>query len=356
MSPLIEKGDFMTVAPANFNEIKVGDIVVYDIGKRSTDTLTAHRVMQKVWWKKPPFLIIRSDSHGWVGGDFPVYSNGLYGRVVKVEKKGAVLDLDCWKVRSSMSSKVRWVRGQAALKRVMKNPLQLLPAFGRRFSFLVQRLANQNDAKKNDRSKLSNSTSILEVSVDGGFFLIPVIAGAVDMQKIFGLNETGTLLWKLLKDKNIQVITARQGQRMKLSDATYLNILLPSEDFSGKSPKNIHDAMIVSKLSYGSTTALLMGDAEKLLEYELLSSGVNLKSDILKAGHHGSKTSSSEYFLRAVVPRFAVISVGKKNRYGHPHQEVLDRLKSFGILTFRTDENGDARFVSDGKAFVQKEQ
>lgn len=154
---------------------------------------------------------------------------------------------------------------------------------------------------------------------------------------------------QLLKEKNVKVVIAQKGQRIKLSDLAYLDILAPFKDFEGQSPKNIHDSMIVSELFYGSTTALLMGDAERPLEYQLISEGINLKADILKAGHHGSKTSSLETFLKAVSPRYAVISVGKKNRYGHPYQEVLDRLSAIGARIFRTDLNGDILMASDGR-------
>ncbi len=92
---------------------------------------------------------------------------------------------------------------------------------------------------------------------------------------------------KLLQEKNVNVIIAKAGQRIYLSRETYLDILTPFNNFVGASPKNIHDAMVVTKLHYGSATALLMGDAEKPLEFQLLSSGINLKSDILKIGHHG---------------------------------------------------------------------
>lgn len=159
---------------------------------------------------------------------------------------------------------------------------------------------------------------------------------------------------QLLKEKNVNVVIAKRGQRIQLSDSAYLDILTPFEGFEGKSPKNIHDSMVVSKLFYGSTTALLMGDAERPLEYQLVFEGTNLKVDILKVGHHGSKTSSSEEFLKAVSPRYAVISVGKKNRYGHPHQEVVDRLNSLGIKIFRTDVDGDITLVGDGAAFLNK--
>ena len=94
-----------------------------------------------------------------------------------------------------------------------------------------------------------------------------------------------------------------------------------------------------------------MGDAERIIEYQLLYSGDNVDSDVLKVSHHGSKTSSIEEFVRAVSPDVAIISAGRKNRYGHPHQEVMDRLRQFGIKILRTDEEGDIRFVTNGVDF-----
>src|SRR3990167_5858764 len=100
----------------------------------------------------------------------------------------------------------------------------------------------------------------------------------------------------------------------------YVDILAPRENFAGESPGNVHDAMIVAKLHFGATSALLTGDAEKITEYKLVFfEGARLDSDILKVGHHGSKTSTTEDFLRTVSPKMAIISSGRKNRYGHPH-------------------------------------
>lgn len=159
----------------------------------------------------------------------------------------------------------------------------------------------------------------------------------------------------LLQQKHIPITIAHRGQIVHLAPQTQLNILAPFDSFVGKSPKNIHDAMIVAKLRDGSATALLTGDAEKPLEYQMLFAGDNLKSDILKVGHHGSKTSTAPDFIAAVAPRYAVISVGRKNRYGHPHHQTLDTLAKFGIKTFRTDQEGDMRFESDGRAFTKAE-
>lgn len=158
--------------------------------------------------------------------------------------------------------------------------------------------------------------------------------------------------WRiLLEQKHVPVVIARAGQKLRLSSKTELDILTPFESFVGKSPSNAHDAMVVSKLIHASSSALLTGDAEKYFEYRLMLSGIDLKSNILKVGHHGSKTSTTEDFVRAVSPNYAVISVGRKNRYGHPTQQTLDTLAKFNIKTFRTDQDGDIEFVSDGSKF-----
>lgn len=159
---------------------------------------------------------------------------------------------------------------------------------------------------------------------------------------------------RLLREKGVKVFTANAGQRVQLSDSAFLDILAPLDNFDGSSLKNIHDAMIVSKLASGSASLLLMGDAEKQIEYRLLLSGAAVDTDILKVGHHGSKTSTGEEFLRAVSPEFAVISAGRKNRYGHPHQEVIDRLEDFGVEILRTDIDGDIVLMSDGAKFFEK--
>ena len=158
--------------------------------------------------------------------------------------------------------------------------------------------------------------------------------------------------WRaVLEEKGIPLVTARRGQSIRLSPKTELAILAPFDSFVTKSPKNVHDAMIVSKLHSGSATALLMGDAEKSLEYQLIFSGDNVASDVLKVGHHGSKTSTTADFVHAVSPKSVVISAGRKNRYGHPAQEVMDRIAAFGAVLLRTDRDGDIRLVSDGKKF-----
>lgn len=157
---------------------------------------------------------------------------------------------------------------------------------------------------------------------------------------------------RVIDERGIRVVRARAGERLRIGGGAFLDILEPEHNFAGVSVRNVHDAVVVSRLAYGRTTALLMGDAEKPLEYNLIASGRDLSADVLKVGHHGSKTSSTEPFLKRVMPRLAVISVGRKNPFGHPHQEVLDRLHAVGATILRTDERGDVTLISDGKNFV----
>jgi competence protein ComEC len=105
----------------------------------------------------------------------------------------------------------------------------------------------------------------------------------------------------------------------------------------------------VLKVSYGETSFLLMGDAEKLSEGEILKSGADVNANVIKIGHHGSSSSSSKKFIQAVNPKYAVISCGEGNDYNHPHKETISLLNSLKVKTFRTDLSGTITFNSDGK-------
>ena len=110
-----------------------------------------------------------------------------------------------------------------------------------------------------------------------------------------------------------------------------------------------NEASNVYRISYGQASFLITGDLTKENEQVILAQGKNIHSTVLKVGHHGSDTSSSEEFLQAVAPRYAVISVGAGNSFGHPKQEVLNRLQEMDIRVFRTDQNGEIKFCTDGK-------
>ena len=106
--------------------------------------------------------------------------------------------------------------------------------------------------------------------------------------------------------------------------------------------------MLFRSITYGNTSFLFTGDAESNEEAEILNSGADLKSTVLKVGHHGSRTSTSYPFLREVMPQYAVISVEKGNSYGHPNEETLSKLSDAGVEVYRTDESGDIVMTSDG--------
>ncbi len=111
----------------------------------------------------------------------------------------------------------------------------------------------------------------------------------------------------------------------------------------------VNDASIVLRIDYGRTSFLIAGDAEEWAEEIMLQDGAELKADVLRVAHHGSAYSSMKEFLVAVRPEYAVISVGKNNKYGHPHRETLERLAGIGSRIIRTDRSGTIRMESDGE-------
>ena len=152
-------------------------------------------------------------------------------------------------------------------------------------------------------------------------------------------------LEKIASSSNdIKKILAKRGMDVDLGDGVVLQILFPVSVFD---EMETNKASIVAKLVYGENEFLFTGDSPTAIENYLVSLG-GLSSDVLKAGHHGSKTSTSQAFVSAVSPQYAVISVGKDNKYGHPNQETLDTLNNFGAKIIRTDESGRIIFKSDG--------
>ena len=156
--------------------------------------------------------------------------------------------------------------------------------------------------------------------------------------------------WRnLIKEKNIFLILAQSGQKIFLDQDIFLEIIWPEQSLVESFSKNTNNVSVVGKLVYRDVEFLLTGDIEKKVENHLVNQNLNLESDILKAPHHGSKTSSSFNFIKAVNPQISVISVGRDNRYNHPNNEVLGRLKE--SLIYRTDKNGDIKILTDGILF-----
>ena len=152
----------------------------------------------------------------------------------------------------------------------------------------------------------------------------------------------------LIKEEGADVKIAQAGGKILLGNAE-IEILYPFKNMEGKELKDSNDSSVVAKLIFGDNSFLFTGDAGEKTEKTIMGELVSLGSDVLKIGHHGSKYSSTEEFIKAVSPEIAVIEVGKDNSYGHPTAEVLDRLLKYGIDILRTDQNGDIKIISDGK-------
>ncbi|MDP3958430.1 MAG: ComEC/Rec2 family competence protein [bacterium] len=156
-------------------------------------------------------------------------------------------------------------------------------------------------------------------------------------------------LLEAVSENKITRVLARRGMEVDLGDGVVLQVLYPDHDF-GRT-KDTNSASIVAKLTYGATEFMLTGDAPLAVEARLVSlDGAGLAADVLKAGHHGSRTSSGAAFVGAVGPAVAVISAGKDNSYGHPHQEVLSLLGRLRIPVVGTYEKGTIVFESDGSS------
>lgn len=146
-----------------------------------------------------------------------------------------------------------------------------------------------------------------------------------------------------IKNKGLK-IHAAVDETITLGE-TSVEIFAPSKEYS-----NLNNYSVCTKITHGENTFLLTGDTEDEAEDDLVERvGDNLNAKVLKLGHHGSSTASSVEMLQVVNPRYAVISCGSGNKYGHPHDEVLNRVKKFSDYILRTDTDGSIVFSSDKK-------
>lgn len=152
----------------------------------------------------------------------------------------------------------------------------------------------------------------------------------------------------LIEARHIPVEIITHAESFALGSAR-VAVLYPLKSFDEVMVKNVHDSTVVMKVSEGERSVLLTGDLEAPGEQEMIAAHEDLRADILKVGHHGSHTSSSDAFLTAVHPTYAAISVGLNNTYGHPHADVLERLMAHAIRFFRTDEDGTITFRMDSR-------
>ncbi|MBI5621686.1 MBL fold metallo-hydrolase [Candidatus Falkowbacteria bacterium] len=153
---------------------------------------------------------------------------------------------------------------------------------------------------------------------------------------------------RLIAEQQIPAVTAEQGQEWPFGSGVVVRILYPFSGLSGQSLDNPNNGSIVFQLVYNQVKFLFVGDLEATGETQLLRTGVDLHSSVLKVGHHGSSTSSIDGFLAAVRPALALISVGQDNKFGHPSLRVINRLQNMGATVRRTDRDGDVVVWSDG--------
>jgi beta-lactamase superfamily II metal-dependent hydrolase len=146
-----------------------------------------------------------------------------------------------------------------------------------------------------------------------------------------------------LKNKNLQITVPKVGGQITIGNATLTFLAPNSEKY-----EDLNNYSIVVKLKYGNNSFIFMGDAEDVSESEILAKQLDIQADVIKVGHHGSSSSTTQAFLDKLNPKYAIISCGKDNDYGHPHKETLDKLKAKNIKIFRTDLNGTIIASSDG--------
>lgn len=159
-------------------------------------------------------------------------------------------------------------------------------------------------------------------------------------------SQTYEEMLTLIRDKNIRFTVPNLGDKFVLDDNLNIEVIAVDENASDN-----NDASIVLRVVYQNISFLLMGDADHGVERELLQKGIDVQATILKAGHHGSNTSSSAEFIDAVSPLATILSYGQDNKYGHPHAEVIDILQQVNSAIYSTAEAGTIVITTDGVTY-----
>lgn len=165
--------------------------------------------------------------------------------------------------------------------------------------------------------------------------------GKIYMPKVGSTTKTYESLLMAIKDKNLKINTAKAGTSIIDTDALKINILAPNNSIYTE----LNNYSVVTKITYGTTKFLFMGDAEKLSENEIKE---NVTADVIKIGHHGSNTSSSIDFIKKVNAKYGIISVGLNNKYNLPKEETITNWENSGTKIYLTSTNGTIRASSDG--------
>ena len=165
--------------------------------------------------------------------------------------------------------------------------------------------------------------------------------GKIYMPKVVSTTKTYESLLMAIKDKNLKINTAKAGTTIIDTDTLKINILAPNNS----TYTELNNYSAVSKITYGTTKFLFMGDAEKLSENEIKE---NVTADVIKIGHHGSNTSSSNDFIKKVNAKYGIISVGLNNKYNLPKEETITNWENSGTKIYLTSINGTITTISDG--------
>ena len=219
-------------------------------------------------------------------------------------------------------------------KQVLRELQKVMPFYDRSIDIVL--------ATHPDKDHIGGMPGVLERFFVSQFIEPGVLADSGTYTELLGLVES----------ERAKHVLARRGMKIRLDENVYFEILFPDRDVSGL---ETNTASVVGKLVYRETSFLLTGDSPKNIEHFLVTLDGNLPVgnldvDVLKAGHHGSKTSSSEEFVMATSPEFTVISAGKDNQYGHPHREVVELLRASGTAVLETSKGGMIVFTSDGNS------
>lgn len=165
----------------------------------------------------------------------------------------------------------------------------------------------------------------------------------VILPKISHTTKTYEDVLTSISGKGLKITQPVAGDTYSIGNAAF-TILAPNGEYGNE----LNNWSVGLRLVYGDTAFVMAGDAEEEAEHDICANGLELKADVLKLGHHGSRTSSCEEFLEQVTPTYAVISCGRDNDYGHPHAETIEKLERLGISAFRTDLQGAVIAESDG--------
>ena len=165
--------------------------------------------------------------------------------------------------------------------------------------------------------------------------------GKIYMPKVVSTTKTYESLLMAIKDKNLKINTAKAGTSIIDTDTLKINILAPNNSIYTE----LNNYSVITKITYGTTKFLFMGDAEKLSENEIKE---NVTADVIKIGHHGSNTSSSIDFIKKVNAKYGIISVGLNNKYNLPKEETITNWENSGTKIYLTSTNGTIRASSDG--------